>query len=113
MKNILIRIILMIAMALSFFAYSIFVFTSPEDTLLLPLLVLVSVAGVVISILLTYKATNWVSFFFTALPMYIFSLFSFGYSILGAYPYFEYSFFTLLFIYFIRLVKIGWKSNDI
>ncbi len=112
MKN-TIRIILMIAMAITFLAYCIFVFNSPKDHPILPSLTLVGLAGIVISILLTYKSANWVSFFFDALPMYVFSLLSFVYSMLGMHQYLKYAFFTLLFTYLVRLVKIGWKDNDI
>ena len=96
-----------------FLASGIFVFTSLEDSNFLPFLALVSVVGIVISMILTYKTANWLSFFFNALPIYTFALFSFVYSISGASDYFKYAFFSLLIIYLIRLVKVGGKNNNI
>ncbi|MBT2641690.1 hypothetical protein J7I80_05605 [Bacillus sp. ISL-41] len=113
MKNNSIKLILMIAMALIFLGYVVFIFTNPEDTRFLPVLALVSLFGVVLSIILTYKVKNWSSFIFNALPMYILALSSFGYSILGSDNYFKVAFFFLIILYLIRLVKIGWKDNTI
>lgn len=103
----------MIAMSLIFLAYVVFIFTNPGDTRITPLLALVSLFGVVLSIILTYKSTNALSFMFTALPIYIFALFSFVYSILGLNNYLKVAFFSLIIIYVIRLIKVGWKGNSI
>lgn len=113
LKNRSIKLLLIMAMTLIFLAYAVFVFNSPKAIRMEPLLALVGLSGVVLSIIMTYKSTNWTSFFFTGLPIYIFSLFSFVYSILGLDSYLKVAVVTLIIIYVIRLVKVGWNGNSI
>lgn len=91
MKNTSTRIISMIAMALIFLAYVLFIFTTPGDIHVQPpLLALVGFLGVIVSIMITHKSTNWPYFIFNGLPIYLFSLSSFVYSFLGLDIYLNY-----------------------
>ncbi|WP_226646253.1 hypothetical protein [Mesobacillus subterraneus] len=112
MKFTSMRIFLMILMILIFFAHFVSILSTSKYTLFLPLLALVSLFGVVISIMLTYKTKNWLSFIFNALPLYILGVSSFGYSILGSNNFFKVAVTLMIILYLIRLVKIGWKDKN-
>lgn len=111
MKSKVVRLLLMTVMGIVFVYCLFFVLKSDQVNKSFSFLTLVSVAGVASTITSIYKS-KFITIIFLSIPIYSVMIFSFIYSVLSNISLFRYAFILLIFIYLVRIIRLGWITGN-